>query len=182
MYISTHPVLHYTQYVCPSLGGKAKGVGDSLVVVSDSLGLVDFAIGLVNSVLNLPGKWSFVGNSNCVLPKNIYTPPPPKGGHFCFRPLIPWNLHSRGCLSYPPPPAPCNFRNFPTWLGTPWKEYFRQKMPFTVLLPHSPLNFRCPPWRGVDMFWNYTLQKNVYSILLIINFFGLVHASYSLPF
>ena len=59
MYISTHPVLHYTQYVCPSLGGKAKGVGAvqrAKKGVSDSLGLVDFAIGLVNSVLNLPDK------------------------------------------------------------------------------------------------------------------------------
>ena len=41
-----------------------------------------------------------------------YPPPPtPHGGHFSFRPLTPWN-----------------FRNFPTWLGTPAENSYTSKM------------------------------------------------------
>ena len=151
-------------------------------VVSDSLGLVDFAIGLVNSVLNLPDKWSFVGNSNCVGPKNIYTPPPaPKEGTFVLD-LSPPGISIPGGACHTPPPPPVISVIFQLGWGPPGKTISVKKCRFTILLPHSPLNFRCPPWQGVDMFWNYTLQKNVYSVLLIINFLGLVHASYRLPF
>ena len=45
--------------------------------------------------------------SNCVVPKNIHTPP---RRDFCVRPPTPWN-----------------FRNFSTWLGTLWKEYLCKK-------------------------------------------------------
>ena len=31
-------------------------------------------------------------------------PSPSHGGHFCFRSPPHWNFHSRGCLSYSPPP------------------------------------------------------------------------------
>ena len=35
-----------------------------------------------------------------------YTYPHPlQGGHFSFRPLTPWNFHSMGYLSDPPPPG-----------------------------------------------------------------------------
>ena len=54
------------------------------------------------------------GNLKCVALKNIHTP---HEGHFCFRPPPPWN-----------------FSNFPTWLDTPWNEYFSQKRLCTILL------------------------------------------------
>ena len=31
-------------------------------------------------------------------------PSPSHGGHFCFKSPPHWNFHSRGCLSYSPPP------------------------------------------------------------------------------
>ena len=158
MYISTHPVLHYTQYVCPSLGGKAKGVGAvqrAKKGVSDSLGLVDFAIGLVNSVLNLPDKWSFVGNSNCVGPKNIYTPPAPKEATFVLDPSPPGiSIPGGACHT---PSTPCNFRNFPTWLGSPWKDYFRQKMPFHYTFTPLPSQFPLPSVAGCG----YVLELHI---------------------
>ena len=40
--------------------------------------------------------------------RKFHTPSPHRG-QFCFRPLPPWNFHSRGCLSLPPP--------------TPWNSY-----------------------------------------------------------
>ena len=53
---------------------------------------------------------------DCVVPKNIHTlPPTPHGGHYCFRPP-----HPLGILVFVRP-------GIPTWLGTQWKEYFRQK-------------------------------------------------------
>ena len=108
MYISTHPVLHYTQYVCPSLGGEAKGVG---------------AVQRAKKVVKVV--------------------------HFCFRP--------QGVLVIPPFPTPCNFRNFPTWLGTPWKEYFRQKMPFHYTFTPLPSEFPLPSVAGCG----YVLELDI---------------------
>lgn len=73
---------------------------------------------------------------DCVVQGNIHTPPPPPDGrHFCFRPL-----HHRPEIAFlglllwnsPHPLTPWNFRNFPTWLGTPWNVYVRQKCCRTV--------------------------------------------------
>ena len=46
--------------------------------------------------------------------KNIHTPPPlPRRALFSTPPEGVWHT---------PSPNPWNFRNFPTWLGTPWKD------------------------------------------------------------
>ena len=51
--------------------------------------------------------------------KNIYTPPPtPTEGTFVLgSPPAP-----PGGVWHSPSPNPWNFRNFPTWLDTPWKD------------------------------------------------------------
>ena len=74
-------------------------------VVSDSPGLV-------NSVLNSPdGQVKIFGEFELRSPKKYPYPPSPEGTFVLI------------------PPTPCNFCNFPTWLGTPWKKIFRPKMP-----------------------------------------------------
>ena len=55
-----------------------------------------------------------------------YPYPPPTEVTFTLDPLLPWNFHPRGYVSYPPG-TPWNFRNFWTFLGTLWKEYLCQK-------------------------------------------------------
>ena len=67
----------------------------------------------------------------CNSKKNPYPRPL---GHFCFRPATPLEFPFQGVLVIPPLPIPWNFRNSPTWLGTPWKEYFRQKCLCPILL------------------------------------------------
>ena len=68
--------------------------------------------------------WSTVSIKDilCSSKKHPYLPPLlPHGGHFYLRPSPRWNFHFTGCLSYPPS-TPWNFCNFPTLLGTPWKN------------------------------------------------------------
>ena len=50
----------------------------------------------------------------------VFDPPPYPSGI---------SIPGGACHSHPSPPplTRWNFRNFPTWLGTPWTEYFRQK-------------------------------------------------------
>ena len=54
---------------------------------------------------------------NCVVPENIHTPSPYGG------PLP--EFPNQGVLVRPPPR---NFRNFPTWLGTPRERIVTSKM------------------------------------------------------
>ena len=65
------------------------------------------------------GKWPFfclkLPNLYCVVPKISIPPPPPlpRRALFSTPPEGVWHT---------PSPNPWNFRNFPTWLGTPWKD------------------------------------------------------------
>ena len=65
--------------------------------------------------------------------KTYPTPPPrPPGGNFCFSSTTPLGFSIPRVLVISP--TPWNFRNFPFWLGSPRKEYFRQKCRCTILL------------------------------------------------
>ena len=57
-------------------------------------------------------------SKDCVVPENIHTPRPLHGGHYCCRPPNPLEFPFQGMFVRP---------RIPTWLGTPWKEYFPQK-------------------------------------------------------
>ena len=66
--------------------------------------------------------------------KTYPTPPPPRppGGHFRCSFTTPLGFSIPRVLVISP--TPWNFRNFPFWLGSPRKEYFRQKCRCTILL------------------------------------------------
>ena len=52
-----------------------------------------------------------------------------------FQTSNPLQFLSQQVLVIPPTPTLWNFRDFPTWLGTPWKEYFRPIFPvFPILI------------------------------------------------
>lgn len=52
-----------------------------------------------------------------------------------FQTSNPLQFLSQQLLVIPPTPTLWNFRDFPTWLGTPWKEYFRPIFPvFPILI------------------------------------------------
>ena len=63
---------------------------------------------------------------------SIYIPP---RWALLFQTSHPLQFLSQQVLVIPPTPTLWNFRDFPTWLGTPWKEYFRPIFPvFPVLI------------------------------------------------
>ena len=51
-----------------------------------------------------------------------------------FQTSNPLQFLSQQVLVIPPTPTLWNFRDFPTWLGTPWKEYFRPIFPVFPML------------------------------------------------
>ena len=51
-----------------------------------------------------------------------------------FQTSHPLQFLSQQVLFIPPTPTLWNFRDFPTWLGTPWKEYFRPIFPVFPML------------------------------------------------
>ena len=60
---------------------------------------------------------------------SIYIPP---RWALLFQTSHPLQFLSQQVLVIPPTPTPWNFRDFPTWLGTPWKEYFRPIFPMLI--------------------------------------------------
>ena len=63
-------------------------------ILPDS-GFLTRAIGLVNKRF----MHSFPQKTQCVVPENIHTSPPPlTEGTFALDPPLPWNFHSRECL------------------------------------------------------------------------------------
>ena len=64
-------------------------------------------------------------NLYCVVPKNIHTPLPLHGGHFCFRVRT---CTTRGCLTYPLR-HPLEFLKFSNLVGYPPGKIFPSKMP-----------------------------------------------------
>ena len=89
---------------------------------------VKFHFSQRNVELPTPGKLLNCEDNLFVVFQKISIPP--TEGTFLLDPQPPgFSIPGDACI----PPTPWNFRNFPTWLGSPWKEYFRQKRRCTII-------------------------------------------------